>query len=1179
MSTRDGDPDGSSPIKPVSSLRSHFEQMNTSNKPVLTPTGQQKSDPKAQHAELEKRLGPVESRSSLDMPRRPSPWEIGNEVSSQRRGEKLSAPGTPKAQDGPLLPRQRPISMIASPPGSPRTKPKLRSQSPPKSIRLPPLNSASPRYPKSTPHTPTIRSGKPSPTIIPPITNKSPDPEVSTNASTAAPPQLNLPPQIQDCGVQKPSPIPPLVNRTEKPKLPSHPPMKSNAAAKPPPLESKKIESLRRASPVGTPLVKDPGSIQNGAESSAPNNGDPSKVMPANVQQGYFPPPPKHHTVIAQQQNPNNGPAALQRRDTGLLVKNTNPPPSRSVEPRPGLPPRPETNSGSKVRHQELVPPTVPRPRSKSPHKIVSQSAQSTSTNSAVSQPKVKQLEPSMQTALKKRPSGPSQPSHTDVPSRQSIDTTRVPEDANGSSRMNSSSEFPDATNSNRRPPRARKCATTIETKYDTRLFEVCGRFVCTTGYLTRAWDTTTGELVLSLTNGDKDIKVTSMAFMPGGTVDDEGRRLWLGTNYGEIQEIDILEQKIMHVKPAAHSRREIVKIYRYMSSMWSLDDDGKLHVWPPDGGGVPNLSNTPIAHRVPKGHTFSIVVSGLLWHAVGRDIRVFNPSAADDAFQFLTQPLSQVSAGEITSGATISNQLDRVYFGHSDGKISVYSGSNFSCLGVYNVSVYKINSLAGVGSYLWAGFNTGMIYVYDPQNRDNWLIVKDWQAHDHPVSGILTDDTSIWKLERLQVVSLGMDNNIRIWDGTLEDDWLESEMQKNDDRYCTFREITTVVVTWNAGASTPSSIRTDEKNSNFFREVIEVNDPPDILVFGFQELVDLDDKRLTAKSLFMGNKKKDSSEQDHMSRQYRAWRDYLVRVIEDNMPPDSPYDLLHTASMVGLFTCVFVKGTSRTQVQNLNAAEVKRGIGGLHGNKGALILRFLLDDTSLCFTNCHLAAGQSQTVNRNNDIAAILEATAFPAEKDLLTRVTTFIGGGDGSMIMDHEICILNGDLNYRIDTMGRDTVIKAIQAKNLSKLLERDQLLVSKRRNPAFRLRAFTESPITFAPTYKYDVGTDRYDSSEKNRSPAWCDRLLYRGVGRIKQLNYRRHELKVSDHRPVSGNFKMRIKSIVPEKREKVWEECETSFLEVRKGIARDTQIHYLVNILGTNVQEAKRLVAAG
>ena len=70
------------------------------------------------------------------------------------------------------------------------------------------------------------------------------------------------------------------------------------------------------------------------------------------------------------------------------------------------------------------------------------------------------------------------------------------------------------------------------------------------------------------------------------------------------------------------------------------------------------------------------------------------------------------------------------------------------------------------------------------------------------------------------------------------------------------------------------------------------------------------------------------------MSRQYRAWRDYLVRCIEDSMPSNEPYHLLHSASMVGLFSCAFIKAAQRHQIRSIHAAEIKRGMGGLHGNK-----------------------------------------------------------------------------------------------------------------------------------------------------------------------------------------------------------------------------------------------------
>ena len=157
----------------------------------------------------------------------------------------------------------------------------------------------------------------------------------------------------------------------------------------------------------------------------------------------------------------------------------------------------------------------------------------------------------------------------------------------------------------------------------------------------------------------------------------------------------------------------------------------------------------------------------------------------------------------------------------------------------------------------------------------------------------------------------------------------------------------------------------------------------------------------------------------------------------------------------------------------------------------------------------------------------------------------------------MDHEICILNGDLNYRIDSIPRNVIIDAIRQNNLNKLLDRDQLLASRRKNPGFRLRSFAEAPITFAPTYKYDVGTDQYDSSDKKRSPAWCDRVLYRGAGRVKQLEYRRHEVRASDHRPVSATFKVRVKTVLPQERAIAWEACQQEFQEEKRRLASEAR----------------------
>ncbi|KAF7547033.1 hypothetical protein G7Z17_g8014 [Cylindrodendrum hubeiense] len=740
---------------------------------------------------------------------------------------------------------------------------------------------------------------------------------------------------------------------------------------------------------------------------------------------------------------------------------------------------------------------------------------------------------------------------------------------------VNHITAYPDSSNTNRRPPYIKQGSFEISTKYDARTFDVCGEFVCASGHMTRVWSLLDGEMIMSLSHTE-GIKATAVAFKPAADPREEGKRLWIGTNTGELMEVEIATHAITPCKPNIHGRYEVTKIYRHFNELWTLDDSGTLLVWGPDDNSVSNLTGNPTqSYKVPKGHTFSMVIGDDLWHATGKEIRIFSPAAdGRSQFQVLVRPLITDSAGEVTSGTLIKTQPDTVIFGHVDGKVTMYSISDYSCLGVINVSTFKINALVNVGRHVWAAYNTGKVCVYDVEESP-WIVKKEWPAHDNPIVKMVADPSSAYFLDRLQVISLGADNKIKVWDGIMQEDWLEDSMKSKDTQYCDFDDLKALFMTWNAGASTPSSLRYSGADSSFFQELVQSADSPDILVFGFQELVDLEDKKLTAKR-FLKPKKKEGSDQERMSHQYRDWRDYLMKTLDDYMPADDLYHLLHTAPMVGLFTCVFVKSSLRDRIRNLSGAEVKRGMGGLHGNKGAVAVRFRIDDTSICLVNCHLAAGQSQANARHSDIAAILETPLFTTERDPGVLVDTYVGGGDGSLIVDHELCILNGDLNYRIDTMSRDTVVTAVKQNNLSKLLERDQLLVARRRNPAFKLRAFDELPITFAPTYKYDVGTDTYDTSEKRRSPAWCDRLLFRGRGRIEQLDYRRHEVRVSDHRPVTGSFNLWVKKVDPKRRAIAWVESQQTFENMREQETGEEKILYLVNTCGFDEVTSQRLV---
>jgi hypothetical protein len=83
-----------------------------------------------------------------------------------------------------------------------------------------------------------------------------------------------------------------------------------------------------------------------------------------------------------------------------------------------------------------------------------------------------------------------------------------------------------------------------------------------------------------------------------------------------------------------------------------------------------------------------------------------------------------------------------------------------------------------------------------------------------------------------------------------------------------------------------------------------------------------------------------------------------------------------------------------------------------------------------------------------------------------------------------------LAGDLNYRLD-LTYERALELIQAGELSALLEHDQL--GKARLTNREVADLEEAPIGFPPTYKYDTGTDNYDTSPKQRTPSYTDRVL--------------------------------------------------------------------------------------
>lgn len=73
------------------------------------------------------------------------------------------------------------------------------------------------------------------------------------------------------------------------------------------------------------------------------------------------------------------------------------------------------------------------------------------------------------------------------------------------------------------------------------------------------------------------------------------------------------------------------------------------------------------------------------------------------------------------------------------------------------------------------------------------------------------------------------------------------NEVQKREAEFSTFRDVKILICSWNTDAQKPQALTGSADNINFLETVLHSVDGPDIIVFGFQELIDLESSKITA--------------------------------------------------------------------------------------------------------------------------------------------------------------------------------------------------------------------------------------------------------------------------------------------------------------------------------------------
>ena len=299
------------------------------------------------------------------------------------------------------------------------------------------------------------------------------------------------------------------------------------------------------------------------------------------------------------------------------------------------------------------------------------------------------------------------------------------------------------------------------------------------------------------------------------------------------------------------------------------------------------------------------------------------------------------------------------------------------------------------------------------------------------------------------------------------------------------------------------------------------LTEPTDIVIACFQETIDL-----TAGSVLFATRGDDERN--------RIIDLQLLSALERISKGSEPYVQVANESLVGLYMTVFVKARLSSSIDAVKTRRFKAGFGGTAGNKGSVSVTLrLFKSVEIEIVNLHLDSGSDKAEERMEQLAFILD-NASSHNRSLLSLPQSHHHRNRSRVVF------LCGDFNFRCDGISPSLAVELVNKDRVEKLRSFDPFVSTATSDGnVLKTAGYKEMPLTFPPTYKYDIATGQLTDK---RTPSWCDRIFFQSNFAqnlsLDPMYYNSiQSSRLSDHKPVIGFFAFRHSPVHGEEEDKM------------------------------------------